>query len=119
MYAGLLDRCDRSNGAGQLSLFVWMLVSNVVAIFAGRYVGRRFLLGRISAERTLVLATVLVLAYIFGLIFLLRIPIEYVLWVGAFIGAAASIALEDPYGIHAWLEKDSGSVANKQEEIEQ
>ena len=94
---------------------IWILVYILAATYAGQYVGKRFLCGRISAAWALILSAILGLAFIAGVV-LLQIPFEYVLWVYVFIGSAAAVVWQDPYGINAWLEKNTGARKAKEEE---
>jgi hypothetical protein len=99
----------------KLIVLIWILVSILAASYAGQYVGKRFLRGRISAAWALILSTILGLVFIAGVL-LLQIPFEYVLWVYVFIGSTAAVVWQDPYGIHAWLEKNADTGKTKEEE---
>ncbi len=70
-----------------------MLLSTLAAIYAGGYVGKRFLRNRISAGWVLVLTWGLALVTGYLFIITLGWPVEYVLWVAAFIGSIGSGAI--------------------------
>jgi hypothetical protein len=97
----------------ELVTFLGLLASTLVAFYAGRYVGRRFLRGRISTEGILAVTLVVGFAVGYILIVLFDIPRQYVLGIAIFIGSAGSAILEDPHGIHEWLDKNPGSKAKE------